>query len=267
MTQSHTLDEQSTGLASGAPPTTTAVFVDLDGTLIPGSVNIPLAIGAFRAGLVPYRDLAVDLLRNASFILSGASDERAAQVRERILRAAAGFPAARLESIADSFVGKLAQTIRPQMRAILDDHRARGHHLILVSASPTEIIERFAKAAGMDLGVGTEGERDENDCYTGRLAGPFCYREGKVEVLRNLSDQHGYDLSRSYAYTDSASDLPMLEAVGNPVVVNPEPGLRNIASTRSWGIVHFGRARRVELPGKPAVKLLATMRDLIVRKL
>lgn len=244
-------------------PQRPAVFIDLDGTLIPGSANIPLAVGAFKAGLVPYRDLAVDLLRNASFIFTGATDDRAAKVRERILRAVKGFPAKQLEEIADSFVGKLAATIRPEMKAVIDEHRAQGHALILISASPTEIVARFAAAAGMDLGVGTEGERDEEGRYTGRLAGPFCYREGKVDVIAQLASQRGYDLSKSYAYTDSASDMPMLEVVGNPIVVNPEQGLRAVATTRGWRILDFGRARRVSLPVPPVKKLVLSARRLL----
>ena len=82
------------------------------------------------------------------------------------------------------------------MREVLAQHRAEGHELVLVSASPTEIVLRFAVAAGMDYGVGTTAGRDEAGCFDGTLAGPFCYKEGKAEVIRGLAATHGYDLAQ-----------------------------------------------------------------------
>ena len=129
------------------------------------------------------------------------------------------------------------------MRAILDEHRAAGHDLVLVSASPTEIVQRFAVAAGMDYGVGTTAGRDEAGCFDGTLAGPFCYKEGKAEVIRGLAATHGYDLAQCFAYSDSVSDEPMLAIVGNPVAVNPDHELRLMALAGGWRIVEVGRLR------------------------
>ena len=135
------------------PPRRVAAFFDLDGTLIPGSVNIPLAKAAFKAGFVSKRELALDLARNVSFMVRGASDDSSAKVRDRILRGVKGQPASRVEALADGFLDHLVTTITPTMRAVLDEHRAAGHDLVLVSASPTEVVQRFAVAAGMDYGL------------------------------------------------------------------------------------------------------------------
>lgn len=220
-----------------------AAFFDLDGTLIPGSANIPLAKAAFKAGFVNKRELAVDLARNLSFMLIGASDDRSAEVRDRILRGVSGREASEIEALADNFLGDLVATINPAVQVILDEHRSAGHDLVLVSASPTEIVQRFAVAAGMDYGRGTTGERDADGRYTGKLAGPFCYKEGKAEVLRTLAAEHGYDMAASFAYSDSISDSPMMLAVGNPIAVNPDHDLRVMAIKGGWPIVETGQLR------------------------
>lgn len=233
-----------------------AAFFDLDGTLIPGSANIPLAKWAFRAGFVTPAELVTDLRNGVSFLLKGATDERSEQVRDRILQAVAGRPATQVEALGDHFMTGLVQSVRPAMRDRLEAHAAQGHDRIVLSASPTEIVSRFAREAGLDLGTGTTSERDDTGRYTGRLSGPFCYGEGKVEVMRQLARQRGYDLAESYAYSDSMSDLPMLEAVGNPVVVNPEPELRSHAEAHDWPIVETSRLPRVSLTSTSGLKCL-----------
>jgi len=241
----------------GPSDTRVAAFFDLDGTLIPGSANIPLAKAAFRAGFVSKRELAVDLARNASFMLRGASDDSSAKVRDRILRGVKGHPASEVEGLADGFLDDLVETITPTMREVLAEHRAAGHELVLVSASPTEIVQRFAVAAGMDYGVGTTAGRDADGRFDGTLSGPFCYKEGKAEVIRGLAATHGYDLAECFAYSDSVSDEPMLAIVGNPVAVNPDHELRLMAQAGGWRIVDVGRLRVVANRTRRAVRSAA----------
>ena len=235
-----------------------AAFFDLDGTLIPGSANIPLAKAAFRQGFASPSDLLKDLRNGVSFLLKGATDERSAQVRDRILQAVQGHRAADVEALGDYFIDDLVASITPAMREVLDHHGAAGDDRIVVSASPTEIVSRLAHGAGLEYGVGTTAARDERGVYTGELTGPFCYKQGKVDVMRALAQEHGYDLEQCYAYTDSASDLPMLEAVGHPVVVNPEPELREIAAERGWPIVETSSVPRVKLSSARGLTRMAT---------
>ncbi len=220
-----------------------AAFFDLDGTLIPGSANIPLAKAAFKHGLMPKRDLVVDLVRGLSFLLVGASDERSATVRDSILRRVAGHKASEVATLADDFLDDLVATVRPDMGATLKRHAAGGHDTVLISASPTEIVQRFAAAVGMSYGAGTSSAVDDEGRYTGELAGPFCYKEGKAEVVRELAAAHGYVLADSFAYSDSISDLPMLSIVGHPVAVNPDPELRRLALEQGWLLVEHGKLR------------------------
>jgi len=226
---------------------TNAAFFDLDGTLIPGSANIPLAKAAFRQGFMSPADLAKDLRNGVSFLLKGATDQRSAQVRDRILRAVAGHRAEDVEALADYFLDDLIGSITPAMRDVLAQHAHAGDERIVISASPTEIVSRLATEAGLEAGVGTTAARDDNGVYTGELAGPFCYKHGKVEVMQQLAAERGYNLAECHAYSDSASDLPMLQAVGHPVAVNPEPELREIAERRGWPIVETSSVPRVRL--------------------
>jgi HAD superfamily hydrolase (TIGR01490 family) len=229
------------------PPARAAAFFDLDGTLIPGSATIPLARAAFRAGMVTPPELVRDLRHGVSFLLQGATDERSEAVRDRILAAVTGRTTQEMVELSDGFIPDVAASITPAMGRVLAEHAAAGRDRIVLSASPTEIVSRVAAAAGLERGTGTASELDADGRYTGRLDGPFCYGPGKAGILRAIAAQEGYDLAASYAYSDSLSDLPMLEAVGHAVAVNPEPELRDLAEARGWPIVETSRLPRVSV--------------------
>ena len=102
----------------------------------------------------------------------------------------------------------------------------------------------------MDGGIGTSYEVGEDGLFTGELGGAFMYGEGKVEAMRRFADEHDIDLGASFAYSDSVSDLPMLRAVGTPVVVNPDEELTRIAREEGWRVMRFERlGRRLALAG------------------
>ncbi|MCA1713088.1 MAG: HAD-IB family hydrolase [Actinobacteria bacterium] len=213
--------------------TRTAAFFDLDRTLIRGSANFPLAVAAFRAGYVPPRALLGDAVTAVRFVLRGATDEASATLRERILRAVAGHPAEDVIALGKGFIPKLAASVLPEARAALDRHAAAGEDRIIVSASPIEIVGALADELGLEGAVGTRSEIVDGR-YTGKLDGAFCYRDGKVTEVQRLAAERGYDLSRCTAYSDSISDLPFLQAVGNPVAINADKELRAHALQHGW---------------------------------
>ncbi len=227
-------------MASSGP---SAAFFDLDRTLISGSSAFVFAAAARRAGLLGTRQLARDGLSALTFKLRGASDDKSVAVRDRILGAVTGMRQDDLVALNAEVLPRLLDKIRPEARRLLDLHRHAGRATYIVSASPVEIVEPLATTLGMTAGIGTRSVVADG-IYTGELDGPFCYGAGKVEAMEQVARWEGLDLAQCYAYSDSASDLPMLEAVGHPVAVNPDGTLERHARRRGWPIVHFSQRTR-----------------------
>jgi len=217
-----------------------AAFFDLDRTLISGSSVFTFGTAAWRAGLVPTTRMLRDAKSAVWFKLAGASDDTTAKVRERILGAVNGQQQDDLVALNEEIVPKLLARVRPEAKRLLEVHRRAHRATYIISASPQELVEPLAKALGMTGGIGTVATVVDG-IYTGALSGPFCYAEGKVEAIAQLARWEGFDLSECYAYSDSASDLPMLEAIGHPVAVNPDSRLERWARDRGWPIVVFSR--------------------------
>ncbi len=217
-----------------------AAFFDLDRTLIAGSSAFTFGVAAWRSDLVPTGQFARDALGAVAFRLSGASDATADGVRERMLGAVKGVRQADLLALNAEVVPRLLERIRPEAQNLLDMHRKAGRDTYIVSASPRELVDALAQALGMTGGLGTVGEVVDG-VYTGELVGSFCYGPGKVDSIVELATWEHYDLERCYGYSDSASDLPMLEAVGHPVAVNPDTALARAARQRGWPVVIFSQ--------------------------
>lgn len=220
--------------------TRSAAFFDLDRTLISGSSAFVLGIAAWRAGLVPSGQFVRDATDAVAFRLSGASDATSTGVKDRILGAVKGLNVEDVVALNADIVPKLIAKIRPEARRLLDHHRHAGRNTYIVSASPIELVEPLAKALGMTAGVGTRSHIVDGR-YSGELDGPFCYAEGKVDAILELAKWESLDLAHCWAYSDSASDLPMLRAVGHPVAVNPDSRLERIAGEQGWPVVVFSR--------------------------
>ena len=217
-----------------------AAFFDLDRTLISGSSAFTLAIQARKVGLVSTTRFVRDAASALAFKLFGASDDTSEEVRVRILGAVTGMRRADLQGLNSDVLPRLIERVRPEAKRLLERHGRAGRDTFIVSAAPQEIVEPLALALGMTGGIGTRS-RLENGVYTGELDGPFCYGEGKVVAMRAVAADNGYDLAQSYGYSDSASDLPMLDAVGHPVAVNPDSRLERHARRNGWPIVIFSQ--------------------------
>lgn len=224
-------------VTGGSP---SAAFFDLDRTLISGSSAFTLAIQARKVGLVPTRDFVKDAGGAIAFKLFGASDDTSDEVKKRILGAVAGQRQVDLMGLNTEILPRLLERVRPEAKRLLERHRRAGRDTFIVSAAPQEIVEPLAQALGMTGGIGTRSIVD-NGVYTGELDGPFCYGTGKVEAMQSLASWNSYDLAQCYSYSDSSSDLPMLEAVGHPVAVNPDSKLERHARRNGWPIVIFSQ--------------------------
>jgi HAD superfamily hydrolase (TIGR01490 family) len=220
-----------------------AAFFDLDRTIISGSSVFTFGLVAYRNGMLPRGELIRDLLSAIVFKFAGASDEKSEAVKNRILESISGTRVEDLRNLGGDIIPRLLDGVRRESRGLIDLHHDAGRDTYIVSASPIEIISDFAAAIGMTGALGTVAEVVDN-VYTGELAEPFCYGDGKAIAIEKLAAEQGYDLELCYAYSDSGSDLPMLEAVGHPVAVNPDRALETVAYHRGWPIVEFSRTRK-----------------------
>ncbi len=205
-----------------------------------GSSGIHFARAAFQTGLISRGRLVRDLGENLRFRLRGSTDERADAVRARVGDLIAGVPVRDLQRLAPRVLAGILPRLYPQMLERAYAHQDAGRPVFIVTAASQEMADLLAHVLAFDGGLGSRSEIVEG-VYTGRAAGPFNYREGKVESLLQVGASHGIDLARSYAYSDSESDLPMLRAVGHPVVVNPDPDLARTAAREGWEVLRFDR--------------------------
>lgn len=132
------------------------------------------------------------------------------------------------------------QTVRPDARAALERHRALGHRLALLTTASIYLARPVGEALGLNALLCNRFQVDEAGRFTGAPVEPLCFAEGKVTYARREAEAHGVDLADCWFYTDSASDLAMLEAVGHPVVVCPDPKLKRLARQRGWPVEQWG---------------------------
>jgi HAD superfamily hydrolase (TIGR01490 family) len=218
-----------------------AAFFDLDRTLISGASAFPFGVEAWRQGLATSNDIAKWTVAALTYLIAGdKGDGSTTNVRTEFLTRIEGASVADMELIGQAVLPKLVSRVRPESRKLITMHHEAGRDTWIVSASPHGIVEPLAASLGMTGAIGTKGEVLDGH-FTGRLDGPFIYGSGKAEAIETLASDRGYDLNLSYAYSDSISDLPMMEQVGHPVAVNPDSELDTIAHERGWPIVIFAR--------------------------
>jgi len=221
-----------------------AAFFDLDKTLMAGSSGMQFARVATRHGVVGRRQLASWAVEHLRYRLRGTTDERTAEVLRVARELIAGVPARAVERMNPEVMAAILPRVFPQMLDEVYAHQDAGRATFIVSAAGNGVVEPLARVLGMDGGIGTRYEVDADGAYTGRFDGPFVYGPGKVEAMEAFAADHEIDLGASFAYSDSLSDLPMLRAVGHPVVVNPDPPLAELARQEGWQTMRFERLGR-----------------------
>jgi len=222
-----------------------AAFFDLDKTVIDRACVAAFGRAFRRGGLINRRTMIRAAASQLRFVYFGADEQRLAQVRETMLRVTRGWERQRVREIVRE---ALLQTVEPIIYAealdLMEQHRLAGHRVYLVSAAPEEIVLPLAELLGADGAIASLGEIDDAGRYTGRMA-LYAYGPGKAEAMVDLASELGIDLAASTAYSDSATDLPMLEAVGHPVVVNPDRALGRVARERGWEELQFTKPIRL----------------------
>jgi HAD superfamily hydrolase (TIGR01490 family) len=213
-----------------------AAFFDLDRTLLRRSSALALAPTFRERGLISRRQMARAAAWQLMFMLRGASAETVKRAAEGGLLVLRGYSPKEMQSlVVDSMERVLKPLVYAESLDLVELHRGRGEPVYIVSATLQENVQVIADDLWFDGALGTIVEVEDGK-YTGR-ATRSLHAENKARCIREL----GYDLEASTAYSDSHTDLPFLEAVGHPVVVNPDRKLRRIAAERGWPVLEFGR--------------------------
>jgi HAD superfamily hydrolase (TIGR01490 family) len=232
---------------NGAVGSRVAAFFDLDKTLMAGSSGIFFARAAYETGMISRSRLARDVYENLRFRLRGSTDDRADEVRKRVGEMIAGVRVRDLQRLSPRVLAGVLPRLYPQMLARAYEHQDEGRLVYILTAASQEMADLLAHVLAFDGGLGSRSEIVDGR-YTGQPAGPFNYRQGKVLSMREVAEREHIDLAASYAYSDSESDLPMLRAVGHPVVVNPDQDLARIAADEGWEVLrldHLGARLKV----------------------
>jgi HAD superfamily hydrolase (TIGR01490 family) len=175
----------------------------------------------------------------------GATPAKLDKMRDSVLRLTRGWDQAEISAIVrETLVDVVEPIVFDEALDVIREHREAGRKVFIVSASPEEIVAPLAQFLGVDEALATRAELDADGRYTGRTE-RYCYGPEKVAAMQDAARRDGIDLSASYAYSDSATDLPMLEAVGHPGAVNPDRELLRTARARDWEVLRF--TRRVPL--------------------
>jgi HAD superfamily hydrolase (TIGR01490 family) len=235
-----------------------AAFFDLDKTLMAGSSGMVFARVANRKGFVPRGQLAKWGLDHLRYRLRGSSDEQTNALLEVAKRIFAEIPERDVERMGPEVLAGILPRIYPQMLDEIHRHQDDGRATFIVSAAGNDLVKTLAAVLGMEGGIGTRWAVGSDGKFTGEMDGPFVYGNGKVEAMRQFADKHDIDLAESWAYSDAASDLPMLRAVGHAVVVNPDGPLLEIARQEDWQVMRFEKlGRKLAIVGATALAAAA----------
>jgi len=221
------------------PPTTaSAAFFDLDKTVLAKSSSLAFAKPFYEGGLIERADVFRSAYAQFVYTVSGATHDQMDRMRAYLSALSSGWEVDKIKRIVDETIDSIVDPIiYEDAVTLIREHQRLGRDVIIISSSGNEVVEPIGERLGVDLAIGTQ-MAVEDGRYTGEILF-YAYGQGKAEAMQGLSEEFGYDLGDSYAYTDSFTDLPMLEAVGHPVVTNPEKELRKVAEERDWPILEF----------------------------
>jgi HAD superfamily hydrolase (TIGR01490 family) len=246
--------------ATGRP----AAFFDLDKTIIAKSSTLAFSRSFQAGGLISRRAVLRSAYAQFVYLVGGADHDQMEKMREFLSELCAGWD---VQTVRDIVAETLHTIVDPlvfdEAVSLIEEHQLAGRDVVIVSASGAEVVEPIGEMLGADGVIATRMEIVDGK-YTGAIE-HYAYAENKATAIRELADEKGYDLTRSYAYSDSITDVHMLEIVGHPHAVNPDKELRRQATTRGWPVLVFTRPvalrSRMRLPlfadGRPTLAALA----------
>lgn len=231
-----------------------AAFFDLDKTILATSSSMALREPLVKAGLLTRREMAIGMLIHVPYLIAGADDERMEKMKVSLGEMTAGWDARLLEAtVQDALETSIDPVCYTEALDLISLHHAAGLDVVVASASPIEMVRPIARLLGADHAIGTIAEKDDDGILTGEVL-VYNYGEEKARGCAELAARRGWDMADCFAYSDSVSDVPLLESVGHPGAVNPDADLKAIAHERGWQVLSFTHTARVRpSPARVAV--------------
>ncbi|MGW2423304.1 HAD family hydrolase [Streptomyces sp. NPDC001709] len=218
-----------------------AAFFDLDKTVIAKSSTLTFSKSFYQGGLINRRAALRTAYAQFVFLVGGLDHDQMERMREYLSTLCRGWNVQQVrEIVAETLHDLIDPIIYDEAASLIEEHHTAGRDVVIVSTSGAEVVEPIGELLGADRVVATRMVVGEDGCFTGEVE-YYAYGPTKAEAIRELAASEGYDLDRCYAYSDSATDLPMLQAVGHPHAVNPDRALRREAVTRGWPVLEFRR--------------------------
>jgi HAD superfamily hydrolase (TIGR01490 family) len=240
--------------------TRSAAFFDLDKTIIARSSSLAFSRPFYASGLINRRTVLRSTYAQFVYLAGGADHDQMERMREYLQSMVAGWPVAQVrEIVAETLHELIDPIVYDEALTLIEEHRDAGRDIVIVSSSGAEVVEPIGGMLGADHVVATRLVIADGR-YTGEIE-YYAYGPTKAEAIAEMAERYGYDLAACYAYSDSQTDLPMLEMVGNPVAVNPDRELARAASERDWPVLRFDRpvAMRRRLPSVPELPHLSEL--------
>ncbi|MER7702135.1 HAD-IB family hydrolase [Kitasatospora sp. NPDC097605] len=218
----------------------TAAFFDLDKTIIAKSSALAFSRPFYQGGLINRRAVLRSAYAQFVFLVGGADHDQMEKMREYLSALTRGWNVQQVrEIVAETLHNLIDPIIYDEAASLIEQHHAAGRDVVIVSSSGSEVVEPIGALLGADHVIATR-LKIEDGCYTGEIE-YYAYAENKAAAIRELAEVERYDLAECYAYSDSSTDLPLLEAVGHPSAVNPDRALRKEAVAREWPVLVFDK--------------------------
>jgi len=242
-------------LAPARPGTHAAAFFDLDKTIIATSSTTAFAKPFLSGGLITRGDVLRTAYAQFLYLVGGADADQTERMRSHLSALAAGWDVAQVTQIVNETLHEyIDPVVYAEALALIAEHHEAGREVIVVSASGSEVVEPIATMLQADHVIATRMDVKDGK-YTGEIDF-YAYGETKAVAMKELAEEQQYDLSESYAYSDSITDAPMLGAVGHGYAVNPDRSLRRLAAQEGWGILTFRRPIPLHTQLAPAAPAL-----------
>ncbi|WP_318202152.1 HAD-IB family hydrolase [Streptomyces sp. SCL15-4] len=218
-----------------------AAFFDLDKTVIAKSSTLTFSKSFYQGGLINRRAALRTAYAQFVFLAGGLDHDQMERMREYLSALCRGWNVRQVrEIVAETLHDLIDPIIYDEAASLIEEHHVAGRDVVIVSTSGAEVVEPIGELLGADRVVATRMVVGEDGCFTGEVE-YYAYGPTKAEAIRELAASEGYDLGRCYAYSDSATDLPMLRTVGHPHAVNPDRALRREALAQGWPVLEFRR--------------------------